>query len=162
MICKFCENKLRSNNKTGLCSKHYFSEREKLPHRKLAHRGRETRLLKSSPNYRLSKYLRNTIYMAVIGNREHKKAIEFLGCSVVEYRKYLENKFAQGMAWDNYGEWHIDHIDPLFKFNLKDKQEFLSASHYTNTQPLWAKDNFIKRDIELRERILNGKDFRSA
>jgi len=35
----------------------------------------------------------------------------------------------------------------------KNKEEFLSASHYTNTQPLWAKDNYTKRDSELRGTI---------
>lgn len=140
--------KYRSENIEKL--REYDRRRNKLPHRIVAHKKYENYRLKNDLQFRLAKYLRNTVYIAVVSNKEHKKASEFLGCSVYYYRKYLESKFDKGMAWDNYGQWHIDHIKPLFKFDLKDKKEFLSAAHYTNTQPLWAKDNLTKRDIELR------------
>jgi hypothetical protein len=48
------------------------------------------------------------------------------------------------MNWDNYGSgkngdhvgsWHIDHIIPLSKFQGK------YPNHYTNLQPMWAKEN---------------------
>lgn len=35
-------------------------------------------------------------------------------------------------------------IKPLSSFNLSDRQEFLQACHYTNLQPLWAKENISK------------------
>ena len=48
------------------------------------------------------------------------------------------------MTWDNYGEWHIDHIKPISSFDLKDAKNQKLAMHYTNLQPLWAKDNISK------------------
>jgi hypothetical protein len=48
------------------------------------------------------------------------------------------------MTWDNWTTdgWHIDHIKPLASsFDLTDRKQFLEACHYTNLQPLWAKDN---------------------
>lgn len=44
--------------------------------------------------------------------------------------------------------WHIDHIKPLCSFDLKDKVQFKEACHYSNLQPLWAKDNLNKRKID--------------
>jgi hypothetical protein len=73
-------------------------------------------------------------------------SINDLGCSVRELKIYLESKFQSGMSWDNHGEWHIDHIKPLSSFNLSNRDEYLKACHYTNLQPLWAKDNFKKNN----------------
>jgi hypothetical protein len=70
-------------------------------------------------------------------------------CNVKKSLKlYLESKFQPGMSWDNWGRtgWHIDHIKPLALFNLSDRKQFLEACHYTNLQPLWAKDNLSKGD----------------
>jgi hypothetical protein len=72
-------------------------------------------------------------------------AVRDLGCTISELKKHLESKFQLGMTWGNRGkEWHIDHIIPLAQFNLQDRQQFLIACHYTNLQPLWAKDNIVK------------------
>ena len=69
--------------------------------------------------------------------------VKYLGCSIAEFKVYLESKFLPGMDWGNYGQrgWHIDHIKPLSAFS---DEEASSASHYINLQPLWAEDNFKK------------------
>jgi hypothetical protein len=73
-------------------------------------------------------------------------AIDELGCSVDQLKRYLESKFQPGMTWDNWTRdgWHIDHIKPLSSFDLTDPGQFKVACHYTNLQPLWAKDNLVK------------------
>ena len=65
-----------------------------------------------------------------------------------EFVSYIERKFPDGMNWGNYGKcgWHLDHVKPLSLFNLEDREEFLKACHYSNYQPLWAKDNLRKNN----------------
>ena len=56
----------------------------------------------------------------------------------------FETMFAHGMTWENYGDWHIDHIVPLAAFDLTERQQLLQACHYTNLQPLWREANLHK------------------
>ena len=84
-----------------------------------------------------------------IKNRGYKKSnytLKLLGCSINEVRQHLENQFQDGMTWKNYGKngWHVDHIKPLSLFDLTQEEEQKKAFHYTNLQPLWAKDNLSK------------------
>jgi hypothetical protein len=48
------------------------------------------------------------------------------------------------MSWDNYGEWHVDHIIPVSAFDQTDPEQQKECWNYLNTQPLWAKDNMAK------------------
>lgn len=72
--------------------------------------------------------------------------MESTGCTPPELRLHLESKFQPGMTWDNYGRygWHIDHIKPIAIFDMTDPAQAKEALHYTNLQPLWAKDNYSK------------------
>ena len=75
-----------------------------------------------------------------------EKTEGLLGCTFKELEIYLEKKFKAGMSLDNYGfyGWHIDHIKALCSFNLNNPEERKRAWHYTNLQPLWAKENLHK------------------
>ena len=65
-----------------------------------------------------------------------------LGCDFADLKHHLESQFTEGMTWDNRNLWHIDHIIPLA--SAKSAEEVVKLSHYTNLQPLWAKDNMRK------------------
>jgi len=103
---------------------------------------------KTDIQYKLSCNLRNRLNSAIKGNYKAGSAVKDLGCSVEELKSYIESKFQPGMTWDNWTTdgWHIDHIKPLSSFDLTDRKQLLEACHYTNLQPLWAKDNIIKSD----------------
>ena len=74
-----------------------------------------------------------------VEDKEH-----LLGANKPFIKKHLERQFKKGMTWENYGHkgWHIDHIIPLS--SAKTEEELRALFHYTNLQPLWAKDNLTK------------------
>jgi hypothetical protein len=69
---------------------------------------------------------------------------DLVGCTVEQLKNYIEKQFTEGMSWDNHNHtgWHIDHIIPLS--SAKTDEEVFRLCHYTNLQPLWAKDNYKK------------------
>lgn len=81
-------------------------------------------------------------------NIKSQKTLELLGCNIEFFIKYIESKFQTNMSWQNYGKngWHIDHIQPCAAFDLSKLEEQRKCFHYSNLQPLWAFDNYIKND----------------
>jgi len=98
----------------------------------------------TDPNFRMVVKLRKRIGNAIKRGQKAGSAVADLGCSIPEFRAYLETMFQSGMTWENHGEWHIDHIIPLISFDLTDREQFLRAAHFSNQQPLWAKQNLKK------------------
>lgn len=148
-ICKGCNKEFICGkycyNKKIYCSVicqgiHYRDKEEIKMRRKLRHNDR----LKNDVNYRLKYHLRIRLNKALKGNYKSGSAIKDLGCDISKLKLHLESQFVDGMSWENHGLWHIDHKEPLSKFNLSDRQQLLMACHYTNLQPLWAKDNIKK------------------
>lgn len=104
----------------------------------------QSALYQNNINSKIKICLRSRLNAAIRNNQKTGSAISDLGCSIDELKKHLESRFTEGMSWDNYGEWHIDHIRPLASFNLLEENEVKLACHYTNLQPLWARDNLSK------------------
>jgi len=100
----------------------------------------------NNPIYRLSHIVRNRIKQFLKTNNITKKnkTFDIVGCTPEFLKEHLERKFTEGMSWDNQGKWHIDHIVPLS--SAKTDEEIYKLCHYTNLQPLWAKDNLKKGD----------------
>tara|TARA_E500000318_G_scaffold105178_1_gene111819 strand:+ start:502 stop:1335 length:834 start_codon:yes stop_codon:yes gene_type:complete len=69
-----------------------------------------------------------------------------IGCTFNDLKKHIEKQFQDGMNWDNHGQfgWHIDHIKPVSKFDLRNKANQMKAYNFKNLQPLWWKDNIKK------------------
>ncbi len=91
-------------------------------------------------------YLRHIISGRVknaLKSNKSNKSIEYLGCDITSYKLYIEKQFTHGMTWGNQGEWEIDHILPI-NFNKPTIKQVMERLHYTNTQPMWRKDNMEK------------------
>jgi hypothetical protein len=70
---------------------------------------------------------------------------ELLDCTDVELFWRFECLFKEGMHEGNYGtKWEIDHIRPICSFDLTKEEDLRKCFHYTNLQPLWKEENWIK------------------
>lgn len=98
------------------------------------------------PCFRLSQVTASRVRLALqrAGQSKKDRTMSLVGCTANELKAHLESLFSPGMSWDNRREWHIDHIIPLAKFDLTDPEQQAAAFHYTNLQPLWARDNIRK------------------
>lgn len=97
--------------------------------------------IKSNCRSRLAKLFKD-------GQYKFSKTFGLIGCSPQKLKLHLEKQFVGKMSWKNYGRrgWHIDHIKPCSLFDLTNLNEQKVCFHYTNLQPLWAKDNLVKSD----------------
>lgn len=103
---------------------------------------------KNEPEYKIKAALRNTLTrMKRNGLQKNKRSNRYLGCTYADAMRHIEKQFQRGMTWANHGKvWHIDHIVPLASFNLSNADHVLMCCHYTNLQPMWARDNIRKGD----------------
>lgn len=76
------------------------------------------------------------------GYAKKSRSSQLIGCEWEHLQMHIENQFVDGMSWENRHLWHIDHIIPMA--SAKTVEELEALCHYTNLQPLWAKDNMSK------------------
>lgn len=102
--------------------------------------------LMEDPKTKLTRNLRNRLYYSLLKKvwKKDTHFYEYIGCSKEELQAHLEIQFQPGMSWENYNlhGWHIDHIIPLA--SAKTEEEMYKLCHYTNLQPMWAKENLSK------------------
>ncbi len=171
--CRSCRSKLkkiyRANNKDKIRNSgklYQECNREKISKRKHRYyinnkqdildyqKDYKNKKRKEDTNYRLSHALRRRLRSAIKSNQKSGSAVKDLGCTIDELKSHLEKQFfsnprtGEQMTWDNWSRngWHIDHIEPLSWFDLQNREEFLRATHYTNMKPLWAKENYSKKN----------------
>ena len=106
----------------------------------------------SDPIYKLIANFRTAIYTNLKENNTEKNGhyFEILGYTPTELKEHLEKQFIGGicydMSWENYGEWHVDHIIPISSFNFTSiyDEDFKKCWSLSNLQPLWGPDNIKK------------------
>jgi hypothetical protein len=150
------KNKIyRSNNKDSakIYKNFYYSEnREKLIKYSCDY---HLNRMKSDPIYRLGSNIRCLVKNSLKykGYKKSSKTIDILGCTIDEFKLYLESKFESWMSWDNHGlfngelnyGWDVDHIIPLA--SAETEEDIIRLNHHTNLQPLCSYINrHIKKD----------------
>lgn len=150
--CKDCDKKYRQTNKEKISkrgAKYYENNLEKIKKYKLdnkeSRRIYENNRRKNDVNFRVLKNLRKSLHR-LVKKSKIASTIKLLGCTMDELKLYIKNQFLPGMTWENYGlyTWHIDHIRPCASFDLTDPEQQKICFHYTNLQPMWAKENYSK------------------
>ena len=96
---------------------------------------------KNDPIFALTKRLRQGIYRSIRGVKL-RSSLDILGCTEEKFKIHIENQFTDDMSWDRLNEIHIDHIIPIS--SAETLEDVYRLNHYTNLQPLWARDNIQK------------------
>ena len=122
--------------------KNWYDNNKEQLNEKLRIRRRE------DPEYNLRCRVSNSIWWALKHSRGHKEGscFEALPYTPQQLKEHLESQFQPWMTWDNYGEWHVDHIYPqsLLPYDSLDHPNFLKCWTLENLQPLEARENIIK------------------
>lgn len=156
VYCKECRKNLYLLNSTNRKekSKQYYYENKEQNYNKILERNKLWR--KNNPNYTTERKKIDPIFKLIKNTRrrlkrfldinyitKRSKTFEIIGCTPQQLKEHIEKQFTDGMSWDLMGEnIHIDHIIPLS--SAKTEEEIYKLCHYTNLQPLWAKDNLKK------------------
>lgn len=160
---KVADKKYREKNKERLYNNHKewyeenkdkwneyikeYRENNKDKIRKVKRNYEKTRKA-NDPIYKLINNFRTAIYQVLKENQVQKNGhyFEILKYSPENLIEHLENKFKDGMTWDNYGKWHVDHIKPISSFNIQEigDDSFMSCWSLENLQPLWGEENIRK------------------
>jgi hypothetical protein len=106
--------------------------------------------MKKSLDTRLKDNLRRRLSKCLKGHPRKYTALQLLGCDFEKFKKHIERQFKEGMNWDNYGTWHIDHIVPCMNFNFKLISEQKKCFNYKNLRPLCEHENRKRKKIEKR------------
>jgi hypothetical protein len=103
---------------------------------------------KENPQFAMRMRLRTRIRLWLKGNKSAPTG-KLVACTQKECNKWLESQFLPGMTWENRDLWHIDHMKALDLFDALVPAEQRKACHYTNLQPLWAKDNLEQSNKDI-------------
>ena len=98
------------------------------------------------PSAKINRTISRGIYKSLKGKKKGKRWEDLVGYTLEELKQHLEAQFEPWMTWENYGEWHIDHIKPksLFNFTSPEDKDFKECWALNNLQPLGAAANIEK------------------
>lgn len=130
--------------------KKYISEYRKNNYEKIkkTKRNYEKNRKSVDPIYKLIGNFRTAIYTVIKENNLHKHDHYFkiLGYTQEDLIQHLKNLLKDGMTLENYGEWHVDHKQPITSFTFTDISDdnFKKCWSLDNLQPMWGTENISK------------------
>jgi len=101
---------------------------------------------KNNIEYKIKVCISSRLRQSLKANKKNKPWCKYVDYSINDLMVHLEKLFTDGMCFDNYGEWEIDHVRPIASYNLTNEKELTECWKIENLQPLWRKDNRMKSD----------------
>jgi hypothetical protein len=163
-ICSLCkENKLLTEYfKNNRCKGGYYSNCKQCNNkrnRKFAQNNPDKMLIywrKSLENVQrkiksnISRRIRNSI-----SSKKNSKTLDYIGCSIDDFKIWIEYQFEEDMSWENYGKlWNFDHVVPCCSFDLTSEENIKKCFIWENTRPLYVQENASKNG-KIQEDIIN-------
>ena len=116
------------------------------------HRAYNNNRYKTNLNYRIKTITNKRIRDYV--RKKNAPTLEILGCSIEEFKIWIEFQFDEYMNWENLGKyWSFDHVIPCASFDLQTDSEIKKCYNWTNLRPLKASLNSSKGSKIIKEVI---------
>jgi hypothetical protein len=139
IICLKCNSYISPSNFNVSMNKckecHRKKHREYMINRKI-----KDPLFKFISNYRTRVY-------KILNKIKTQSTKELLGEDISIIKKWLEFSFTKEMTFNNQGSiWHVDHVIPISKFQVKNEEDVIECFNWKNLCPLLKRDNITKKD----------------
>jgi len=133
------DNKEQYKKKVRIYTQNHKAERNE----------RERNRKQNDPAFALRGNISSRVSMELTSNKGSKNGrsvLDALPYTIPQLKEHLEKQFEPWMNWNNYGEWHLDHIYPHSKlpYDSMEHPNFLKAWALENLQPLEATENIRK------------------
>lgn len=122
--------------KYGHFANRYVSNRQCVTCNAEKARFNESRRVLKDPSCRMFRNVQRRAGQALNGIYSPLRA---LACNQIKLGQHIESQFTEGMCWEKYGQWEVDHIIPLSAAN--DSANIIRLCNYQNLQPLWRREN---------------------
>ena len=101
----------------------------------------------------------SAVRTVLTGGKTRSWTLSEIGFDVDAFMAHMENLWAPGMSWENYGKgpgmWVRDEIKPMCAFDMSDPKQARECMRLENLRPLWWEEN-LKKAAE--DRRLYGKE----
>lgn len=99
--------------------------------------------LSKSDRHKMTAFMRQSLRRCLIA-KNGQRTFDILGYDQSKLMERLEMNFKEGMSWDNYGEWHIDHVKPISRFLSQGVSDPKIINALSNLRPMWGLENLSK------------------
>lgn len=153
--CKSCSNNKKQNNPNAKLKAPEYRAKHKLIYGEVDKLKKRERY-KNDIAFKISCTIRSRVNQS-LKTKFTKHTVDIIGCNIDFFKQWIEYQFEDWMSWDNFGDWHLDHVRPCASFDLSDKEQQLLCFSWKNYQPLQKELNLKKNDKVFEDLIMSHK-----